>query len=243
MNNPVTRLLAGTLTLLLTTPAAFADFVLSFDDSGFGITSSYNDVSEFSFDITVAGELVAGGVYDDPALVSVSYVIRGVLTSPTPSGFTGFLLIRNIDGAEFYELSPDASLSFAVAASADLSDGLQLGELTGTAPVFRLNAREFDQQPGRYHPPILTLNADGSGRLANADNASSFPNPPPPAGSGLIVDVAVGEEYDVALSFDPALTIVAPVPVPPLLVPFAAALAAVARCRVRRGRATPAPAR
>jgi hypothetical protein len=75
--------------------------------------------------------------------------------------------------------------------------------------VLTFNARELNQNPGRYHPPILTLNSNGTGRLVNANNMSTFPNPPPPTGSGMLVNVGIGQEYDVALSFSPSLTLVA----------------------------------
>jgi hypothetical protein len=97
--------------------------------------------------------------------------------------------------------------------------------------VFSFNARELDQNPGRYHPPIFTLNADGTGQLVNANNMSIFPNPPPPAGSGLLVDVNVGDEYDVDLTFDTSLTIAAPIPIPPALLLFALPVAALLRLR------------
>ena len=142
------------------------------------------------------------------------YVHEGVLGDPTPSGFPGFKLVRSITGADFYRLSPDATIEFSVNASADLSDGLQINELDGAGIVFRMNARELDQQPGRYHPPILTFNADGSGRLVNANNKSIYPNPDPPLGSGELVDVNIGDEYDVDLSFAPTLSIAGPVAAP-----------------------------
>lgn len=195
----------------LTHSAARADFVLSFDESGFTTNGVFNEVTEFSFEFSVAGPLVAGGVYTNPTLNSFDYVVRGVLASPTPSGFPGFLLIRSMTGAEFYSLSPESGVSFAVSAGADLSDGLQMSELDGAGVVFELNAREFDQNPGRYHPPIFTLNADGTGRLVNADNMSTFNNPPPPTGSGGVVNVAIADEYDIELAFAPSLTIAPPV--------------------------------
>jgi PEP-CTERM motif len=192
----------------LCSPQAKADFILKLKSSDFGITSTFNNISLFDFEVTVAGTLSAGGVYNNPTLVGVNYRVNGVLTSPTPSGFPAFGLVRSIGGAGFYGLSPDASLQFSVNAMANLSDGLQLSELAGSGTILTLNARELNQNPGRYHPPILTLNSNGTGRLVNANNMSTFPNPPPPIGSGMLVNVAIGQEYDVALSFNPSLTLV-----------------------------------
>ncbi len=199
-------------------------FTLSLDSGDFGAASVYNKVALFSFQFAVAEPLVAGREYSNPTLQGVAYTIRGVLDDPipTPSMFPGFFLVRTIDGADFYNLSPDATLRFTVADSADFSDGLQFDELDGTGTLFEFNARELDQAPGRYHPPILTLDSDGTGRLTNADNQSTFPNPPPPTGSGLLVDVEIAEEYDVRLSFNTGLTIVA--------VPEPSAVTLVAAC-------------
>lgn len=183
---------------------ANAAFTLSLDSQDFGIASVFNDVSSFRFTIAVDEDLVPGTTYVNPTLASVHYTVNGVLNDPTPSMFPGFALVRTVSGAEFYSLSPDAMLSFSVDGGADLSDGLQFNELSGTGTVFALNAREFNQSPGRYHPPILTLDADGTGRLVNANNQSTVPNP----SNGLLVNVDVGQEYDVALSFSTGLTIV-----------------------------------
>lgn len=199
----------------LTPKPAHATFTLTFDDADFGIASVFNDVADFRVEIVVDDDLAPGQTYTNPALVQVDYSVQGVLNSPTPSGFPGFQLVRSIGGAAFYGLSPEAALSFTVRADADLSDGLQINELAGNTPAFEFNAREFNQQPGRYHPPRLRLNADGTGQLINANNQSTFPNPDPPIGSGLLVDVDFGDEYDVALSFDPGLTIAGPVAVIP----------------------------
>ncbi len=139
-----------TIAIFLTLGIALQDdakgaFTLSFDSADFGVSSVYNKVTLFNFQIVVAEPLVAGGVYSNPILHSVDYTIRGVLDDPipTPSMFPGFLLIRAVTGADFYSLSPDAKLSFAVAASADLSDGLQFDELAGTGTLFEFNARNW----------------------------------------------------------------------------------------------------
>ena len=203
---------------LLTGRNTNAGFVVSFDSDDFGITSVFNDVESFNFSFEVDEPLIAGMTYNDPTLQSVDYSVFGLLPQPTPSMFPAFLLNRTIAGADFYNLSPDATLNFAIAASADLSDGLQINELSGTGTVFEFNARELNQDPGRYHPPIFTLDSDGTGRLVNANNQSTFNNPPPPTGSGELVDVDIAEEYDVALSFDTNLTAVTAVPEPSTMV-------------------------
>ena len=208
-------------------------FVISLSSADFGITSVYNTINSFQFDIEVSDPLVAGGTYNNPALVTVDYQIFGSLPQPTPSGFPAFALNRSIPGASFYGLSPEATLNFSVSPTADLSDGLQINELSGTGTVFTFNAREFNQAPGRYHPPIFTLDADGTGRLANSNNMSDVPNPDPPVGSGELVDVEVAEEYDTTLSFDPALT-VSTVPEPSVFTLLAAAMIGCVSLR-RRG--------
>ena len=131
----------------------------------------------------------------------------------SPSGFPGFSLPRNYTGDQFYAQSPDASLQFEIDSAADLSDGLQLSELAsnGNDPILLFNARELEQNPGRYHPPVLSLFADGTGTLQNSNNESSILNPD----SNELVDVDFGEEYIVNLTFDPsAVTIAGPVAVP-----------------------------
>ena len=208
-------------------------FVISLSSDDFGITSVFNTINNFQFDIEVSEPLVAGATYSNPALVTVDYEIFGSLPSPTPSMFPAFLLTRSIPGASFYSLSPEATLNFSVSATADLSDGLQIDELAGTGTVFTFNARELNQDPGRYHPPVLTLNDDGTGSLANSNNMSTFPNPAPPSGNGMLVDVEVGEEYDTTLSFEPSLT-VSTVPEPSVFTLLAAAMIGCVSLR-RRG--------
>jgi hypothetical protein len=66
----------------------------------------------------------------------VDYTVFGVLDSePTPSGFPAFDLRRNaITDEEFY--GQGSSFDFGISASADLSDALQLSELS----IFTFNA-------------------------------------------------------------------------------------------------------
>ena len=110
---------------------------------------------------------------------------------------------RTIGGAEFYDQGDgQSSLNFEIASTADLSDGVQFSELVGDASAFVLNAREVGT--GRYHPALLELNADGTGRILNSNNFGGI-NP----GSGEEVNVDFGEEYIVNLTFDPSLTIIA----------------------------------
>lgn len=186
-----------------------ADIVLSFDSNDFNsLTSVFNNVSFFSVDIVLSSVIATpGATFVNPTIASVDYRVDGVLSSPTPSGFPAFRLIRSMTGTEFYNLSPESGLSFSIANTADLSDGIQVSDLAGAGTVFTFNAREFNQNPGRYHPPILTLNSDGTGRLVNANNQSIFNNPPPPMGSGMPVDVNIADEYDITLNFSPTMTL------------------------------------
>ena len=62
---------------------------------------------------------------------------------------------------------------------------------------------------GRYHPPIVELNSDGSGRMQNSNNFGGI-NP----GSGLFVDVKFGVEYITDLAFAPANFTIGVVPEP-----------------------------
>jgi hypothetical protein len=180
--------------------------VITFSDADFGMTPAFSNVQTFSFTIDIDGPLVAGVVYTNPSLNSVEYNVFGTLESGTPSGFPAFNLVRFITGAEFY--AQGSSLNFEIAASADLSNGLQVSELVGSDPVFVFNGREIDT--GRYHPALFELNSDGTGSIRNSNNFGGT-NP----SSGEMVDVAIGEEYITNLTFDPnQLTISAVVPVP-----------------------------
>ncbi len=199
--------------LLLGTQAEAA-FVITLSSTDIGITSVYNTINSFQIEITVADPLVAGALYNNPTLDGVDYQVFGSLPDPTPSGFPAFALSRTLPGNSFYSMSPDATVNFSISPTADLSDGLQVSDLAGTGTVFTFNARELNQAPGRYHPPILTLNDDGTGSLANSNNMSTIPNPAPPIGSGALVDVTVGEEYDTTLDFLPSLTLSTSVPEP-----------------------------
>lgn len=180
--------------------------VIVFSDADFGMTPAFSNVTTFSFTIDIDGPLAAGVVYTDPSLNSVEYNVFGTLESGTPSDFPAFNLVRTITGEEFY--NQGSSLSFEIAASADLSNGLQVSELVGSDSVFVFDGREVDT--GRYHPALFQLNSDGTGSIRNSNNFGGV-NP----SSNQVVDVDFGEEYITDLTFDPSqLTIAAAVPVP-----------------------------
>ena len=76
--------------------------------------------------------------------------------------------------------------------------------MVGDEIVFEFNGREVGT--GRYHPALVQLNADGTGRIQNSNNFGGI-NP----GSGELVDVDFGEEYITDLTFSPAtLTLIPP---------------------------------
>lgn len=195
--------LALGLTAGMAGPAAA--FTLSLSSTQFGLVSVFNEVTSFQFDIDVTGPLAAG-VYNNPALGMVTYSVVGVLNNPTPtpSGFSGFNLQRSITGTDFY--AQGSSLQFEIAAGANLSDGLQLSELEGPGAVFVFNGREVGT--GRYHPPLLELFGDGTGRIQNSNNFGGI-NPT----TLSVVDVDFGQEYIVNLTTNPAtMTLAVPEP-------------------------------
>ena len=198
-------------------PAFAQAAVITFSDVDFGKTPIFSNVQTFSFTIDIDAPLAAG-VFNNPALNSVEYNVSGTLASGTPSGFPAFNLVRTITGADFY--AQGSSLSFEIAAGADLSNGLQMSELVGSGPVFVFNGREVDT--GRYHPALFQLNSDGTGSIQNSNNmGENTPNP----STGELVNVDFGEEYITNLTFDPnQLTISAAVPVPAALWLFGSGL-------------------
>lgn len=228
---------AALASLLLGAPGAAHAVTLSLDQDDFALTDTFNSLVNFRFDIEIAGPLVAGRSYANPALSALSYQMRGDLRPDgSPSRFPGFLLIRpasgTLSGTEFYALQSTETtvLRFDIRADADLSDGLQVSELetfsasvdqAGDAPmtftnlIFLLNARE--EGTGRFHPPLLALFDRGAGRLQNSNNiGGDNPSDSPDVGQ---IDVNFGDEYIADLSFDPAATtLAAAVPAPPGIV-------------------------
>jgi hypothetical protein len=213
----------GCLLFVVAGPAAA--FTLAFSSDDFSVTPTFSNVRTFSFSIEIA-EPLAPGSYVDPALDGVQYSVRGMLAEGTPSGFSAFALDRTITARDFY--AQGSSLRFEISASADLADGLQVAELVGPDPVFVFDGREVGT--GRYHPAIVRLNADGTGSIRNSNNMGGT-NP----ATGMIVDVAQGEEYISDLSFDPnQLTLVVPEPATALLVALGViGLAVRQRSRIR----------
>ena len=181
---------------------AQATMTLRTSNADYVTTNVFSEVNVFDFDIEIDAPL-APGVYDDPPIVSVSYRVFGQsLEDGTPSGFTSFDLLRGrdpdvvLDGETFY--AQGGSLSFEIDAAAVLSDGVQVVELVGDGIVFTLDAREMDTP--RFHPPILVLNADGTGRIQNSNNM--------PIRDEMQINVSPGAEYITDLVFDPGNTTV-----------------------------------
>lgn len=207
--------------LLLAVSAS--SFTLEFEAADFGVTPTFSNVRSFGFSIEIDGPLVAG-VYANPLLIGVDYRVAGTLDT-TPSGFPAFNLVRSIGGAEFYDQG--SSLSFTIADTANLDDGLQVSELVGEDDVFVFNGRELGT--GRYHPALFQLNSDGSGLIRNSNNMGGI-NP----ASMERVDVEIGEEYVTELSFDPnSLTLAVPEPSTGLLLGLGLALLGVRRSASR----------
>ena len=191
-----------------------ADFTIEFDNTDFTMTPQFNRLRDFAFSIDIAEDLVAGGVYSNPDLNVIVYRVFGILdTEPTPSGFPAFNLQRTIIGDEFY--TQGSSLNFEISTGADLSDGLQASELVadGIGKVFEFNGREVGT--GRYHPALLELFSDGTGRIQNSNNMGGI-NP----GNNMEVDVTFGEEYIVDLDNSTSLLLAVPEPSSVCLISF-----------------------
>ena len=208
------RLLIPTVVFLFGIPTAPADLI-QFEASDFGLNTTFNEVTIFDFNIDLNETIVAGSTYNNPAVNTIDYQVRGSLPMPTPSGFSAFNLVRNIVGSEFY--TQGSSMSFSVDAAANLSDGLQISELSGADPVFVFNGREVGT--GRYHPALVELNANGTGSIRNSNNMGGI-NP----ATNMEVDVEFGEEYITEFTFDPAaFTLIATIPEPSSFALFASA--------------------
>ena len=175
---------------------------LLFSSDDFVVTPIFNDVAQFSFDISINAPM-APGVYTNPDITNVLYRVSGNLMN-TPSGFPAFALERNISGTEFY--AQGSSLSFEISAGAVTGDGIQLAELAGNGIVFTFNGKEIGN--GRYHPALLELSSDGTGMIQNSDNII-VENP--------LEQVDFGEEYITDLAFDSGnLTLLTAVAAPPV---------------------------
>lgn len=185
-------MIRSTLTLVIgfavCTLANAQTMMLSTSSSDYEITNIFSDVDFFNIDIVINAPL-APGVYNNPEIISVDYQVTGDLEAGTPSEFPTFDLQRSITGAEFY--AQGSSLSFEISESAVLSDGVQAAELVGDRPVLTFNAREVDSR--RFHPALLELNANGTGRIQNSNNV---PTQDP------LVEVNFGAEYITDLLFD-----------------------------------------
>ena len=200
----LTAVLLG-LFCLVSTGTANAQFTLEFSNGQVDNEPVFNDALMYDFTVVI-DEDFAPGVFSNPTLSSVTYNVFGDLRrNGSPSGFPGFALERTIGGAEFY--SQGSSFNFEIAADADLTDGLQISDLTGTGTVFEFDAREVDT--GRYHPPLLQFNSDGTGRLQNSNNSGGI-NP----SSMEEVNVNFGEEYITDLTFNPTTLTIAAIPEP-----------------------------
>jgi len=176
------------LFLLCIAPFSHA-FELSLENTNFTTSPTFSSVEDFRFLVDVDEDL-ALGEFSDPMLNLVDYQVRGTLVSGTPSGFSAFDLMREIDGVDFY--AQGSSLWFEVAAGANLSDGLQDDELVPNSEgeIFIFNGREIGN--GRFHPALFVLNADGTGRIQNSNNVPVTGEP----------EVAFGSEYITDLSFE-----------------------------------------
>jgi hypothetical protein len=207
-------------------------FTFSISSSSFGssgISPSFSGVRSFEFEIDFSAPLVPGGVYDNSSISEVRYIVSGNLSTspPTPSGFSAFFLNRTSTGEGAISavewIAQGSSVSFEVAESANLADGLQLSDLVPdlVGLIFELDAREFERlDRARYHPPQLLLYADGTGILRNSNNSSGSTGTLNPA-TMLPVDVDFGEEYITMLTFDSSqIGVSAPEPGSGLLLGF-----------------------
>lgn len=188
--------LAVGLLLVLAAPVAFSQSTtLATSSEDYSVTAVRSDIQSFAFDIELDVPLVAGRRYENPPILSMNYSVVGQLVENTPSGFPGFNLMRELDGEEFY--AQGSSLTFEIADSAVLDDGVQIIELAGEAVVFLFDGREIGT--GRFHPARLELRANGVGLLQNSNNQP---------GDGADSTIAAGSEYIMDLAFDPGNTTV-----------------------------------
>ncbi|MGI9204367.1 MAG: hypothetical protein ACR2Q3_10180 [Woeseiaceae bacterium] len=182
------------LVFLIAPAVAAQTMTFSTNQSDYQLTNVFSDVDLFDITVIIDAPLAAG-IYVNPDIVSVNYTVNGALVPGTPSGFPAFALQRSMTGEEFY--AQGSSLSFQISTAAVLSDGVQIEELVGTGIVLTYNAKEVGN--GRFHPALLELSANGTGRIQNADNIISE-NP--------FQQIDFGEEYVNDLMFDPGNTTV-----------------------------------
>jgi hypothetical protein len=184
--------LAVLITMLVVAEADAQTMILSTSSSDYQVTPVFSNVVTFSIHVEIDAPM-APGVYVDPPIIGVTYQVTGTLAAGTPSGFPEFNLQRDITGAEFY--AQGSSLSFEISRNAVLSDGIQAAELVGGGTVLTYNAREVDNE--RFHPALLELDMNGTGRIQNSDNVPTV---------DPLLKVAFGAEYITDLTFDPGNT-------------------------------------
>jgi len=175
-------------------PASAQSMYLSISSDDFQVMNVFSDVDTFRIDIEIDQPLAAGS-YVNPDIVAVDYAVSGDLVAGTPSEFPSFALRRQMSGDEFY--AQGSSLVFEIDQAAVLDDGVQVTELVGNSVVLTFNGREIGN--GRFHPALLELDADGSGRLQNSNNIVS---------EDPFESVQFGDEYITDLMFDPGNTTV-----------------------------------
>ena len=194
-------ILAVFMGLSAITVANSQTMLLSTSSRDYQVTNVFSNVDFFAIDIEIDAPL-RPGVYVDPEIINVTYQVTGELEPGTPSDFPVFDLMRDMTGAEFY--AQGSSLSFEISQSAVLSDGVQAAELVGNSVVLTFNGREVDN--GRFHPALLELNANGTGRIQNSNNVPTQ-NP--------LVEVDFGSEYINDLVYDPGNTdLITEIPAP-----------------------------
>ena len=170
----------------LVLPVQAMAFTLQFGDEDFIQTPIAGDVQSFRFTVDIDAALEPG-TYQNPPLVQIDYRVGGEPIAGSPSGFPAFALERSISGADFYQAGNE--LTFEIADTAVLSDGVQAAELIGTTIILSFNARE--EGTGRFHPALVELRTDGTGQLLNSDNVPDSNDPEGiPFGSEYITDLA-----------------------------------------------------
>jgi hypothetical protein len=203
--------LLGFMAILSLAAGRAQAFTIQIESSDFAtLTQTFSGVTGFSLSIEVLGPL-SSGVYANPALGDIEFLVSGSLDLTTPARmanplFANFAVddLAALSGQQFYDLGN--SLNFEIAAGANLANGLQVSDLVGSGLVFEFDAHEDDT--GRYHPPILQLFSDGTGSIQNSDNTGGI-NP----FTGVEVNAVIGDEYIADLTFVPsALTLAVPEP-------------------------------